>query len=279
MTAAQRALDALIWRFIHVLIRTGGWPLPSKALVLLRDFANYALGAGSASLGVADSGERAMLERLSRLWNQKGEITVVDVGAHQGDFARAARSAFGDRARIHCFEPEPLSFQALEAALSADAGIECHQLALGAAPGTARIFSDEPGSTLASLHPETFSTANASMGYSAEVSVETLDRVARTMQLGRIDLLKIDVEGHEVAVLNGAHELLAKDAIGVVQFEFGERNLATRTYLRDFVNLLGLDYELFRLSPRGLTRFEYQPSCEVFLLETNYVAVRRPHPT
>jgi hypothetical protein len=106
------------------------------------------------------------------------------------------------------------------------------------------------------------------------VEVETLDRMATCLGITRIDLLKVDVEGHEHAVLDGARQLLDHGAVAVVQFEFGARNLASRTYLRDFVTLLGERYELFRVRPRGLARLDYHTGAEMFLEETNYAAFR-----
>jgi hypothetical protein len=49
-----------------------------------------------------------------------------------------------------------------------------------------------------------------------------------------IDLLKIDVEGHELSVLRGATKTMERGLIKVVQFEFGGCNLDTRTNLQDF---------------------------------------------
>jgi hypothetical protein len=82
------------------------------------------------------------------------------------------------------------------------------------------------------------------------------------------------VEGHELEVLKGARELLGRKALRMIQFEFGERNLASRTFLRDFVNVLE-DYDVFRLTPRGLTTLSYGPADELFLSEANYLAARR----
>jgi FkbM family methyltransferase len=218
-----------------------------------------------------ESGESKLLEHLARRWTGQYDITVVDVGAHRGAYALAVQSAFGARAQVFCFEPDQVSFEALERQVDANARIRCFRLALGRTPRTARLFTDRGGSPLASLHSETLSL---SAEHSESVRVETLDRISQKLRMGQIDLLKVDVEGQELSVLEGAQRLFEEGAIGVVQFEFGERNLASRSYLRDFIHLLGPEYELFRLSPRGLARVDYRTSCEVFLLETNYVAVK-----
>jgi FkbM family methyltransferase len=231
------------------------------------------MGIGSASLDVPDSGEGRLLGALARSWPGRSEVTVIDVGAHAGSYTRATRAAFGPRARIHCFEPNPALFSSLLPRLAGDAGTTCHQVALGRAVGTATLFLDQPGSSRGSLIRETFDITRRPPAHSHEVSVKTLDQAARELGIDHIDLLKIDVEGHELAVLQGAEELLGRNAVDVVQFEFGERNLASRTYLRDFWELLGPRYSFFRVTPRGLVPIQYRPSCEVFALETNYVAV------
>ena len=52
-----------------------------------------------------------------------------------------------------------------------------------------------------------------------EVPVRTLDEIADMLTLSRIDLLKIDTEGHELEVLHGARKLLAAGLIRVLHIE------------------------------------------------------------
>ena len=233
------------------------------------------MGYGSAHLGVRSSGEGAFLETLAARWSGREQVTVFDVGGYSGDYARAVRSAFGPKARIHSFEPNPVMYAGLQEKLAGDAGISCHQLALGDEPGSARLFVDRVGSSRASLVEETFSVIERPTMESFEVTVGTLDGVAEAHEVDRIDLLKVDVEGHELSVLRGASGLLGRGAVDVVQFEFGEANLASRTYLRDFLDLLGSRYAFFRLTARGPVRFDYRTKYEVFALETNYLAMAK----
>lgn len=234
------------------------------------------MGIGSAHLDVEESGERDFLHRLAGEWADRAEITVFDVGGYAGAYARAARSAFGARARIHCFEPNPVMYAGLEERVAGDNAITCHRLALSDERGSARLFVDRQGSSRASLVEGSFEVIERPATESFEVATETVDDVARAEDVERIDVLKIDVEGHELAVLRGARNLLARRAVEVIQFEFGEANLASRTYLRDFHELLGTGYELFRLTTRGPVRFEYRTKYEIFALETNYLAIAGP---
>jgi hypothetical protein len=87
--------------------------------------------------------------------------------------------------------------------------------------------------------------------------------------------MKIDVEGYELRVLQGATETL-KD-IQVLQFEFGGTALDARIFFKDFWNLLNRDFSLLRLTPTALVEVKrYSELDEVFQF-TNYYAVRKSH--
>ena len=86
---------------------------------------------------------------------------------------------------------------------------------------------------------------------SVEVSMDTMDNFTKKEGITYIDFLKIDTEGSELAVLQGASKLLENKSIGCIHFEFNEMNVISRTFFRDFRKLLH-DYDLYRLLPKGL---------------------------
>jgi hypothetical protein len=51
-------------------------------------------------------------------------------------------------------------------------------------------------------------------------------------------MIKIDAEGHDLAVLRGGQQLLKTHAISVLQFEYNHRWIYSRTYLRMRLNCL-----------------------------------------
>lgn len=74
-----------------------------------------------------------------------------------------------------------------------------------------------------------------------------------------IDLVKIDVEGHELDVLYGGDSLFSQGRVRLVTFEFGGCNIDTRTYVRDF-------WQFF--AARGMRSFHrIMPSNRLFRIE------------
>ena len=70
------------------------------------------------------------------------------------------------------------------------------------------------------------------------VVTTTLDSYAEQSGVARFALVKIDAEGHDLAVLRGAHTLLAEHRIAVAQFEYNHRWILGRFYLRDAFEFL-----------------------------------------
>jgi hypothetical protein len=91
----------------------------------------------------------------------------------------------------------------------------------------------------------------------------------------QIGLLKIDTEGHEMAVLMGASRLLKRGGIDFIQFEFNEMNVFSRVFMRDFFDLLP-GYTFHRLLPETAIKLaSYDPVfMEVFAYQ-NLVCVRK----
>ncbi len=134
--------------------------------------------------------ERVLLEALVR-----PGMHVVDVGANIGYCTMMFSSLVGERGRVWSIEPDPVNLLELEATVAENrlAGqITVLPVAAGASEGTVKF---EPGLN-SCVTPEGRS----------EVTVKSLD----SLKLERVDLIKIDVEGYEGAVLEGALATLAR---------------------------------------------------------------------
>ena len=96
-----------------------------------------------------------------------------------------------------------------------------------------------------------------------------------TENIDHIDLLKIDVEGAEMKVLNGFLLALQNKQINIIQFEYGYINITTNILLKDYYHFLNdLGYEVGKIYPKSVDFREYQYKHENFI-ESNYLAVNR----
>ena len=135
---------------------------------------------------------------------------VFDIGANIGQTAFKLIDRFPS-AEIYCFEPVPSTFKRLSLNLSKYPQIRCVNFALGEAEGQAEMTVDRDRmNTLVS---------GTSSGATAQVAVATVDGFCTTNGIAKIDLLKIDTEGFETAVLRGAERMLASGSIDLVLAE------------------------------------------------------------
>lgn len=218
------------------------------------------------------SGERHFVTRvLPRL--VRPEPVFFDVGANVGTFASMLLTEF-PQATVHAFEPHPRNYARLQSLGTRYNRVKCHNVALGDAEGTATLYdrADGDGSSHASLHESVISELHGQGVVEVGVRVVTLDTIAEEQGVDYVDYLKIDTEGHELAVLKGAARLLAGNRIGCIQFEFNEMNVVSRVFLRDFRKILA-GYDLFRLLPRGLLPLDESPLQTELFAYQNIVAL------
>lgn len=89
-------------------------------------------------------------------------------------------------------------------------------------------------------------------------------------------MLKIDVEGNEINVLRGAKKSLEKNIFDVIQFEFTQINSVTRIFMKDYFDLLGARFSLYRFLPNDLLPLsEYTVTNHEIYGYQNIVAIRR----
>lgn len=235
------------------------------------------IGQNYWSATVGESGELHALDFACKQLQADGTAIVVDVGANIGQFAMAATSRLKP-ARIHSFEPSRRTFELLQAAVR-NAGlqdiIDPQNLALGDREGQAVLYSSHVGATIASFYNLHNPLSEFKPEFSETVTTTTLDAFCAESDIQRIDYLKIDVEGHEFSVLRGAQRMLSERKIRFIQFEFGEANIDSRTFMRDFFELLSADFDFYRIVSNGLRKVPaYHADLEVFAT-INYLAARK----
>jgi FkbM family methyltransferase len=137
---------------------------------------------------------------------------IIDVGANVGQFAVACAKIFPSVA-VHSFEPLPHCLKQLDRNVTGLGGVRVYPVALGEQDGevTMHVNSHSHSSSILGLgerHRKAFPDARE-IG-TIRVPVSTLDRELESVSLENPVLLKLDVQGYEPQVLNGATETLKR---------------------------------------------------------------------
>jgi FkbM family methyltransferase len=160
-----------------------------------------------------------LLARTVQMLDHYGVNCVVDVGANDGAFASSIREV-GYTGRIISYEPLSKPFGALRRRAEADDNWDVYQYAIGATRDTVTINVSGNAGLSSSVLPmlDTHSSAAPNSRYidSEKVNQDRLDSLIPGLGVSsdHRTFIKIDVQGYEAAVLDGASDLL--DGKGVI---------------------------------------------------------------
>jgi FkbM family methyltransferase len=200
---------------------------------------------------------------------------IFDVGANVGHFTKTVMN-LNETAVVYAFEPHPITFAKLRGN-DFGRGFHSFNYGLGQANTNGRLYDymDQDGSEHASVHRGVIEQIHLGQAISHDIRIRTLDAFVSENGIGRIQLLKVDTEGNEMAVFRGGENTIRSGAIDVIQFEFNEMNVISRTFFKDFFDFLP-DYDFFRLTHQGaLFIRRYVPCfCEIFAYQ-NIVCVKK----
>lgn len=157
--------------------------------------------------------ERRLFERTIR----PGQV-VVDVGANQGILTLLFSRLVGESGRVLALEPEPLLFESLERSCRANGVANVTRL---------RVAAGE-GRTTGVLHRSRFNSGDNRLTDSVLADSAVGVEIAPLDELlpdGRVDFVKIDVQGYEMKVLRGMEGILERSAGIQVYFEYWPQGL------------------------------------------------------
>ncbi|MBK8909687.1 MAG: FkbM family methyltransferase [Rhodospirillales bacterium] len=143
---------------------------------------------------------------------------VFDVGANVGQSTDEYLKEFTG-ARIWCFEPSAEMFSLLKARYNKNSQIVCNKLALGNQIGSISLNMTD-NSTMSYVEDALTELPYGVKSEGAEtVSITTLDSYCEQWDVEHIDFLKIDTEGHDLAVLEGGRRMIHGACLDLVQCE------------------------------------------------------------
>lgn len=250
---------------------------------IIRNFVPYRISQKLLSLlltaysdggGISENEIKTISYLQKRLLREYPAIKYVlfDVGANIGNYSLDLIQQFGRSAEVHAFEPLSSTYEMLTDNIQPYGNVFCHNIGLGSEIKVMPVYTNKAGSGLTSVYKRRLDHFDIDMNIKQDCSFSTVDEFCRSNDIMHILFLKIDVEGHELAVLQGAKKMMSEDAIDFIQFEFGGCNIDSRTFFQDFWYMLNDKYSIYRITPSGLYPIlHYNELTEIFIF-TNYLA-------
>jgi len=240
----------------------------SKLLGLCELLSSYLLGKGAGAGTV-----RKELSAVLRVSEQRDVRIFVDVGGNKGVYTEQVVARFPD-CKVVIFEPAEVNVCTLREKFSDNPNVTIEQAALSNITGESFLYSDCEGSGLASLTKRRLD--HFGIEFSTAESVKRIkfeDYWEKHLDSAKIDICKIDIEGHELDCLSGFGRAI--DFIDVIQFEFGGCNIDTRTFFQDFWYFFKeRGFSLYRIAPIGVIKIHQYREIDESFRTTNYIAKR-----
>jgi FkbM family methyltransferase len=205
----------------------------------------------------------------------------VDIGANRGQSINALRTIFPG-CRIVAFEPNPIPYRQAAAALGRGSGSEIHNIAIGHENGTLSLRTPscrgvifDQNASVEGLDLDDLAKFLREIGYTF-VRPSNIEFIANTIEVRPLDdfglkpdFIKIDVEGHEEAVLAGARKTITAN-LPIMMIEGGERPAVAK-------KLEDIGYTRFVFDGDNLIRSDEKISSNSFFLHERHLPGLKPH--
>jgi FkbM family methyltransferase len=207
---------------------------------------------------------------------EAGDI-VFDIGANFGYYAISASAAMGDKGFVYAFEPNREVYELLRENITLndfENSIKCYLNCIGNADGMTDFFVTEESS-----FSGMGATGRSNLVAQIDVPIARLDTFVKEHNIPHVSALKIDVEGYEFAVLEGAIDTIKSNDDLVIMMEISAKNLDDNR-LQNLNIALSKVYELgFRiwyLSPSSLELKSIENLSEIFSATSGNVFLLKP---
>jgi FkbM family methyltransferase len=204
-------------QYYSLAIRLQGW-LPQLSFPISLPFgARYLVSDSEVDHRIMFGGFEFAETQFLQRYLQPG-MTVLDIGAHHGFYSLIASRAVKSSGVVHSFEPSPRESTHLRRNIRLNhcTNVRIHNFALGDSSGTATLYqADQRFDGFNSLRRQESVPEAAAV----EVKLMTLDQFLADQGLPQIDFIKMDVEGAERSILEGASQLLESPSRPVILAE------------------------------------------------------------
>jgi FkbM family methyltransferase len=250
-----------------------GWPwrsLGQMSYLVWRAYENR-------NFDLRTNGEEWYLRELGK--SAGGLKCVFDVGANVGDWLLLCQR-YSPKATIHAFEIAPPTFDKLLKNTSGLCQLVLNPMGVSDRNGEIDVYYSETEDGLTTAFKEHLNDEFRIIGQtplrpkSIRAKIIRGDDYVRQHDIQTIDLLKIDVEGMEEAVLHGFKNMFSQQRIRLVQFEYNTTNIISKFLLRDAHQFFAhFGYRLGKLYPNYVDFRNYHYRHEDFC-GPNMIAIR-----
>lgn len=178
--------------------------------------------------------ERATVKYLKAFL--KPANVFVNVGAHIGYYAVYAGKLVGRKGIVYAFEPHPDNYKMLVRNCLHLPQVMATQTAVSDSNGEALLFEHSTSSSSHALSDISES------GKSCKVPKVSLDEWAFINKVNKVDMVLIDVEGHELSVLKGMYNIINKNPNIIIIVEYCPSN-----WIKQKININVLLEEIYKL--------------------------------
>lgn len=164
------------------------------------------MGAAFFWIGYHEFNEWRYLHRFL-----KPNMVFIDIGANQGEYALFAAKRLKE-GMVLAFEPVDSFFNQLgiNVKLNGFTNIRCFNCGLGQAPASMPIYMAKETQAMAHEGLATIYPSDDRGHFVQDIQIEVFDDMVNTLAINRLDMVKIDVEGSELSVLNGMKKTILK---------------------------------------------------------------------
>lgn len=225
---------------------------------------------------MTSNGEMSLLAKILEESKSFRNPVFFDIGCNVGDYTKglldtATREGISGL-RLFCFEPNPVCVEKIREKVDRSPMAECVEI-------VSMIVTDHSGESEFYITGETAGTSSIridskTQGDARQIRVKCvdLDEFCRAKGIGEVIFVKVDTEGNDLRVIEGAKGLLQSGGLRFLQFEYNHRWILFRSYLKDvFDTVTPLGYKVAKITSEGLVVYErWHYELETFV-EGNYL--------
>lgn len=170
--------------------------------------------------------------------------TVFDIGANFGMYTKILAECVGTGGRVYSFEPVPQTFHVLQHNVRSTNLNQVSPLCLAASSTTGKATISIPTYSDGGENMYEASLERSGTGAGIEISTVRLDE--QYADLDRLDFVKLDVEGHEPAVLDGMQKIIRRHHPAfLIEINDGFTSGSTGSTVARFMHSLGYSMHYF----------------------------------